>query len=143
MIPLISTLTLLLLCFLLGSLRYASVTKTKIPICEIEPVLAVSSSANANPETFLVDARSHSNFASGHIPTAKNIPAEEISNLTAKNKTLGQIPKSAGIIVYCSGGECTDSNLVAKKLQRLGYTRISIYEGGWEEWMASGNSFEK
>jgi rhodanese-related sulfurtransferase len=51
--------------------------------------------------------------------------------------TLG-VPKDAEIIVYCLGPSCPQSGDAARKLTTLGYTNVLAYEGGLEEWKASG-----
>ena len=35
------------------------------------------------------------------------------------------------IIVYCSGGDCHDSRLVANALLSLGFGNVSVFTGGW------------
>ena len=42
------------------------------------------------------------------------------------------------VIVYCSGGECHDSRLVANALLTLGFGDVRVFAGGWEEWQAAG-----
>ena len=42
------------------------------------------------------------------------------------------------IIVYCSGGDCHDSRLVANALLTLGFSNVSVFTDGWEAWSAAG-----
>ena len=42
------------------------------------------------------------------------------------------------IIVYCSGGDCHDSRLVANALLTLGFGNVSVFTGGWEAWSGAG-----
>lgn len=45
-------------------------------------------------------------------------------------------------MVYCSESKCVDSTVVARALLRLGYTRVEIFQGGWDEWDAAGQPSE-
>ena len=47
-------------------------------------------------EAVIVDVRSASSFAEGHIPGAINIPATEIPSRVAEIRRLGKLP-----ILYC------------------------------------------
>ena len=87
-----------------------------------------------------VDAREPAFFEEGHIPRAINLPRESI--LQAK-KVMELSDKSRPVIVYCSGEDCEDSKLVAKALLAMGHTKVAVYAGGWEEWLASGSPVEK
>ena len=87
-----------------------------------------------------VDARGSDYYADGHIPRSINLPRDSI----LKGGTMEGLPgKSRPVIVYCSGEDCSDSRLVAQALLSLGYTKVSVYSGGWEEWAASGSPVEK
>ncbi len=64
----------------------------------------------------LVDVRTPTEYRSGHIPTAVNIPVETIAD---KPPTAD---KAALVIVYCrSGARATQA---AEALQGLGYRRV-------------------
>jgi rhodanese-related sulfurtransferase len=53
------------------------------------------------------------------------------------------LPKSAGIVVYCGGLKCPQSRMAAEKLLKLGYENLRAYEGGLEEWKAAGFAHRK
>ena len=64
----------------------------------------------------VVDARDPSEFAAGHIPGAVNVPYEEAARDPAP---LGRLqPAGRPIIVYCSGGDCEASALLAPMMVR-------------------------
>ena len=87
-----------------------------------------------------VDARESAFFEEGHIPRAINLPREEI----LRAKTIGTLAdKSLPLIVYCSEEDCEDGRLVAKGLLAMGYAKVALYAGGWEEWSATGSPVEK
>jgi rhodanese-related sulfurtransferase len=65
---------------------------------------------------FLVDVRTPAEYASGHIPSAVNIPVTELQD------RLPTTDRSALIIVYCASGGRSAS--AAKLLGGLGFTRV-------------------
>jgi rhodanese-related sulfurtransferase len=42
------------------------------------------------------------------------------------------------VVLYCSGGDCEDSRLLAGKLVALGYRNLLIYRDGFPDWAAQG-----
>jgi rhodanese-related sulfurtransferase len=44
----------------------------------------------------------------------------------------------APIVAYCSGGDCEDSRLLARKLVELGYRNLFIYRDGFPDWVQRG-----
>jgi phage shock protein E len=73
----------------------------------------------------LVDVRTPEEFSSGHIPTALNIPYEQI---VEKAPTTD---KGALIIVYCRSG--SRSTAAADMLKKAGYNRVVNF-GGISRW---------
>jgi rhodanese-related sulfurtransferase len=84
----------------------------------------------------IFDARKQDEFVVGHIPTARNLPRNDFDPYSGP--LVAKLTKHAFIVVYCSGLECTDAEIVARKLQRLGFDQVGIYRGGWEEWRENG-----
>jgi rhodanese-related sulfurtransferase len=68
------------------------------------------------PDYLLVDVRTPAEFASGHIPTAINIPVDTIGTRPPTGK------KDALIIVYCRSGN--RSATARKLLVDLGFTNV-------------------
>lgn len=73
----------------------------------------------------LVDVRTPAEFASGHIPTAVNIPVNIIGS------TGVDAPEDSLIIVYCRSGN--RSAVAASQLKELGYTSVVDF-GGIHRW---------
>ncbi|MGN1451145.1 MAG: rhodanese-like domain-containing protein [Eubacteriales bacterium] len=76
---------------------------------------------------FVVDARTDSEFAEGHIPGAMLIHEYEVAE-----KAEEKIPdKEALILVYCRSGR--RSKIAAEELVKLGYTNVKEFGGivGW------------
>lgn len=96
--------------------------------------------AQKEGSALFVDARESDFFEEGHIPGAINLPREDI--LLAKS---GAVPKDKDrrLIVYCSGEDCEDSKIVAKGLSVMGYSNVSVYGGGWEEWTTAESPVQK
>jgi rhodanese-related sulfurtransferase len=87
-----------------------------------------------------VDARNPLFFEEGHIPRSINLPRDSI---TQAGSIAELADNTRSIVVYCSGEDCGDSRLVAMGLLAMGYSKVSVYAGGWEEWSASGSPVEK
>ena len=53
-----------------------------------------------------------------------------------------QLSKDDDIVVYCAGPHCPQSAAAAEKLQTLGYKNARAYEGGLEDWKATGRAID-
>jgi rhodanese-related sulfurtransferase len=95
-------------------------------------------SAVETKSTLILDARPSVFFEHGHVPGALNLArdnfAHDYRRLSATLRTAAEKP----IIVYCSGGDCHDSRLVANALLTLGLSNVSVFTGGWQEWSGAG-----
>lgn len=79
----------------------------------------------------LVDVRTAGEFASGHIPGAKNI------NATApgfENQAGSQLNKNQPVAVYCRSG--VRSARAAATLRQMGFKTVYDLRGGYMAWMA-------
>ena len=84
----------------------------------------------------ILDARRTAVFAEGHLPGAKCLPVWE-DGLAAKIAALKGDPLLP-TLVYCAGGDCQDSHLLAQKLWLAGYRNLRIYTGGYPDWVGRG-----
>ncbi len=84
----------------------------------------------------VIDARVAEEFAKGHLPGALNIPiydfVEYYSHLDER------VPMDAMVIVYCQSVTCDESGNLAQELRLMGYERVVVYRGGWDEWSEAG-----
>jgi len=78
----------------------------------------------------LIDVRTVSEFRTGYLPNAKNIPLNEIS---AK---LSKIPKDKTVIVVCQTG--SRSSFAARTLKNAGYEDVINLSGGTSRWQRMG-----
>lgn len=69
----------------------------------------------------IIDLRSHISYQRGHIPTAINIPYNQVEY------KLDTIPSCKELILYCERGNL--SLLLGRELSQLGYQVKSIYGG--------------
>lgn len=90
----------------------------------------------------VVDARPEIFHRLGHVPGAIALPRDDFENYYRQNEGVLGRSKNQAIAIYCSGDSCEDSRLVETALKRLGYSRISIFEGGWNEWTGAGMPVE-
>ena len=44
--------------------------------------------------------------------------------------------------MYCSNRQCQNSHITAHRLSVLGYTDVSVYAGGKQDWEEAGLPFE-
>lgn len=90
----------------------------------------------------IVDARDRGAFADGHIPGAVNLPYEEATRDLGALRALD--PRGRPVIVYCSGGDCEASRMLAELLtSEIGLRRVLVYEAGFPEWAASGMKVDR
>ena len=85
----------------------------------------------------IVDARPAARkYDIGHIPTAVNIPDSQFDQLAAR---LLPQDKSQLVVFYCDGPECILSHNSAFRAEKLGYTNVRVFAGGFPEWASQGN----
>jgi rhodanese-related sulfurtransferase len=81
-----------------------------------------------------IDARDVADFNAGHIQGAINIPYHEIEKYKDK---LNSLPKDQVYITYCSSA-CDVSIDMAYYMAKMGFTKVYIFHGGWDEWKNAG-----
>lgn len=86
-------------------------------------------------KALFLDARRSSVYAEGHIEGARSFPVWE-SDIDARVKALFEegLDQRAPIVVYCSGGACEDSHMLAEKLYMVGFDNVLIYKNGFPDW---------
>lgn len=82
---------------------------------------------------WVVDSRPAGKYLSGHIPGAISLPLDKLKQDPAGVDKLG-IPKSAKVIFYCAGRECTLSVDSAEIFRKLGYADSWVYRNGVPGW---------
>ena len=80
-------------------------------------------------EALLIDVRTPSEYAAGHVPGAVNIPMEQIEART------GDLTGGSPIVLICQGGE--RAKLTARLLNGFG-SSVSVLDGGTSAWAKAG-----
>ena len=83
-------------------------------------------------ESILIDARTEFEYEIDHIESAISIPydAGNLPELIDKYDL-----RNNSIIVYCTSIDCNAAEVLATKLRALDCKNLSIYSGGWEDWI--------
>ena len=87
-------------------------------------------------EAAFIDARTADLYREGHVPRALSAPAQEAE--AALPSFFERLPLEAALVIYCEGGDCQSSLILAKRLHDEGFKDIRVLSGGWEEWKRAG-----
>ena len=87
-----------------------------------------------------LDARRSADFEAGHIQGAFGLPVWEstLDQRLVEFEAKANQPPEAPLVLYCSGGSCEDSHLLASRLFQMGYRNLLIYRDGFPDWQAQG-----
>ncbi|HVF21762.1 MAG TPA: rhodanese-like domain-containing protein [Pyrinomonadaceae bacterium] len=77
----------------------------------------------------VLDIRSRAEFARGHIPTARNIPHDELE-VRAPN----ELNPEDRIVAYCRCRDDTSSDMARQILTSLGFKNVVYLQGGLQRW---------
>lgn len=119
-----------------------STTGAASPFAEIDSEAAWK--AHQAGARFL-DARRTADYRSGHIAGAWCAPVWESdldAHLTAFEAGSGASYTDL-LVLYCGGGDCQDSHLLAGRLLALGYRNLRIYRDGYPDWTAKERPVRK
>jgi rhodanese-related sulfurtransferase len=113
-----------------------------IPIREISSEEAWAAFNSGQP---FLDARRSADFEDGHIAGAWSTPIWEsdVDDRLFAFKIARKPGSEDPIVIYCSGGDCRDSHLLAAKLLNDGYFHLLIYRDGYPDWAARKRPVEK
>lgn len=82
----------------------------------------------------ILDAREQSFYQAAHVPGALNLSRQDFARDYTRLRPTLEGFKDKRVVVYCSGGSCHDSRMVASALISLGFTQVKIFTGGWTAW---------
>ena len=88
----------------------------------------------------VLDARTSDEYESSHIPGAMICDYFEMGRYF--ECVLPRLSPEDRIAVYCNGPSCDDSEMLARELYALGYTKLCVFRGGMEEWIDAGLAVE-
>ena len=81
-------------------------------------------------DAVVVDVREPEEFASGHVPSAVNLPQADLAT------RLNEVPRDRPVFVICQGG--FRSLRAAQFLSQCGIADVANVKGGTEAWRAAG-----
>lgn len=91
-----------------------------------------------------LDARRTSVWEQGHITGARSFSVWE-SDVDDKvnglfNERSDPQSQAQPIVVYCSGGACEDSHMLAQKLWGIQFNNVLVYKDGYPDWQKRGGA---
>ena len=89
----------------------------------------------------IIDARRKTDYDEGHIPGAILLDYYEMGSYL--DQVLPLLSKEQEIMIYCSEPSCDDSELLARQLYSLGFKKLLLFKGGFDEWSGAGLPVEK
>jgi len=94
--------------------------------------------AIADGKVTLLDANGPDSYAEGHLPGA-------VDYAVIKDKLADKLPadKSALVVAYCGGPQCTAYRKAYDAAVALGYTNVKHFTGGLSGWTGSGEKLVK
>jgi len=110
------------------------------PEIATEELIATLAEGNA----VLLDTRPHQEWATSHIPGAKNVapkPGVSMAFYTsdvAEIERLTEGDRSKPLVLYCNGPFCGKSKRVSRDLLAAGYSNVQRYQLGAPIWRALG-----
>lgn len=94
----------------------------------------------------LIDARRSSVYEQGHIAGSRSMPVWESDVDDRVNKLFSERsdPREQlqPIVIYCSGGDCEDSHMLAQKLWGVQFNNIYVYKDGFPDWQKRGGPID-
>jgi rhodanese-related sulfurtransferase len=112
------------------------------PLNHAEVAQLFQSPDTASGQIVFVDARDDQHYQAGHIPGAW-----QFDHYRPEQYLAGVLPvcQLAGrVVVYCTGGDCEDSEFALMMLNQAGVPRekLFIYAGGITDWKHAGQPVE-
>lgn len=85
-------------------------------------------------KTLVVEGLPEKYYRSGHIPSALNLPFDNMEELASK-----VLPdRTATVVVYCGSDTCKTLPIAVERLTALGYENVTVYLGGKADWKKLG-----
>lgn len=94
-----------------------------------------------DPSTVVFDARISEHYAAGHLPRALSLPVAEAE--TRIGAYAERLTPQTPILTYCDVADCTDGLDLAAKLRQMGFENLTLYPGGYAEWVQYGGAVDK
>jgi len=82
-----------------------------------------------------IDVRTPGEYAGVWFSEALNIP------LSSLDEKMSQLDSGKEVVVFCQSGK--RSEMAAEKLEKAGFTEVTVVSGGMEAWLLAGLPSEK
>ena len=94
-----------------------------------------------------LDARRTAAYEEGHIAGARPFSVWE-ADIDEKvnalfNERSDPREQNLPIVIYCSGGACEDSHMLAQKLWGIQFNNVYVYKDGFPDWQKRGGAVRK
>src|SRR5215831_13457321 len=76
----------------------------------------------------LLDVREHGEYNAAHIPGASSVPRRQLED------RMGRLVPFRGVQVVVCDDDGRRAALAARTLERMGYARVAVLEGGVNRW---------
>jgi rhodanese-related sulfurtransferase len=94
-----------------------------------------------------LDARRTSVYEQGHIAGARPFSVWEADVDDKVNKLFAERSdpreQALPIVIYCSGGDCEDSHMLAQKLWGIQFNNVYVYKDGFPDWQKRGGAIHR
>lgn len=87
--------------------------------------------------TPFIDARPDHEYVLGTIPGSFHITPASFST-PATGNLLVFIDQAKPVVIFCTGGDCHDSENLAALLKDAGYTSLHVFTEGFPAWQSAG-----
>ena len=81
----------------------------------------------------IVDARPKAAYSEAHIAGAVSLPVDGTPGLY--QDALADVSKKDLVVVYCASERCSWDLIVANRLKAFGYSKVRIFEAGFEGYL--------
>lgn len=94
-------------------------------------------------KAIFIDARRTDAYNAGHVKGARSMPVWEADIDDRVRAFFDEVPnQQQPIVVYCTGGNCEDSHMLAEKLWGAGFENVLIHKDGFPGWQKVGGAVE-
>lgn len=132
--------TLLLANLLFAACVLPAVAAEPAPPAEKAPLISqaelLSKLDRTEPGVVVLDVRTATEFAAGHVPGARNVSHDELPARLDELAALRDTP----VVLYCRSGRRTQ--LAEDVLRKAGFTKLLHLEGDWLAWEAAKRPVE-
>lgn len=114
--------------------NFAPTPQDKLPSGHI--TLATAKQMFDAQAAVFVDARKMELFEESHVAGAFKIELHDFEQ--GDPQILMLIPRDSQVVIYCTGGNCDESEKVAQMMQGSGYSKCYVMHDGLPGWQAMG-----